>query len=86
MTDLFSLAGRTALVTGGSRGIGRMIAAGFIAQGARVYISNRKTAVAEQPAERRAKDMNDVERPRRRAHGRPRSRSAPPIGRIRPAR
>jgi len=38
---LFSLAGRTALVTGGSRGIGRMIAAGFIAQGARVYITAR---------------------------------------------
>ena len=40
--DLFSLAGRTALITGGSRGIGRMIAAGFLAQGARVYISARK--------------------------------------------
>ena len=33
MNDLFSLAGRTALVTGGSRGIGRMIAAGFLAAG-----------------------------------------------------
>jgi NAD(P)-dependent dehydrogenase (short-subunit alcohol dehydrogenase family) len=32
MNDLFSLAGRTALVTGGSRGIGRMIAAGFLAR------------------------------------------------------
>jgi len=41
-TDLFRLDGRTALVTGGSRGIGRMIAAGFIAQGAKVYISARK--------------------------------------------
>lgn len=40
--DLFSLAGRTALVTGGSRGIGKMIAAGFIAHGAKVYISSRK--------------------------------------------
>ena len=42
MNDLFSLQGRVALVTGGSRGIGQMIAAGFVAQGARVYVSSRK--------------------------------------------
>jgi NAD(P)-dependent dehydrogenase (short-subunit alcohol dehydrogenase family) len=40
-TELFDLRDRVALVTGGSRGIGEMIAAGFVAQGARVYISSR---------------------------------------------
>ena len=50
MQDLFSLAGRTALITGGSRGIGRMIAAGFLRAGARVYISARKAAACDATA------------------------------------
>ena len=41
-STLFSLEGRIALITGGSRNIGKWIAAGFIAQGAKVYISSRK--------------------------------------------
>lgn len=49
-STLFRLDGRIALVTGGSRGIGRMIAAGFIGQGAKVYVSSRKAAACEETA------------------------------------
>ena len=38
INKLFNIDGKTALITGGSRGIGEMIAAGFLANGARVYI------------------------------------------------
>jgi len=55
-SDLFSLKGRVALVTGGSRGIGRMIAAGFLAQGAKVYISSRKAQACEETAAELSKD------------------------------
>jgi NAD(P)-dependent dehydrogenase (short-subunit alcohol dehydrogenase family) len=54
LQDLFSLKDRVALVTGGSRGIGKMIARGFIVQGAKVYITARKAG----PCEATAKELS----------------------------
>jgi NAD(P)-dependent dehydrogenase (short-subunit alcohol dehydrogenase family) len=56
ISELFSVAGKTAIVTGGSRGIGKMIAQGYVENGVKTYITARKAdACAATAAELSAK-------------------------------
>jgi NAD(P)-dependent dehydrogenase (short-subunit alcohol dehydrogenase family) len=55
MDELFSLKGRVALITGGSRGIGKMIAEGFVRGGVKTYISARKAEACEATAKELSK-------------------------------
>jgi NAD(P)-dependent dehydrogenase (short-subunit alcohol dehydrogenase family) len=60
VSGLFDVSGKTALVTGGSRGIGLMIARGLIQAGARVIVSSRKTDALEAAA-RDLAEMGDCQ-------------------------
>ena len=57
MKDLFSIKGKIALVTGGSRGIGEMIAAGFLSSGAKVYICSRKVEACDLAAKKLSQEF-----------------------------
>lgn len=59
-SSLFSVEGRIALVTGGSAGIGRMIAEGLAAAGARVYICARNAEKVAAAAEAIAGDVTGI--------------------------
>ena len=58
ITELFNVSGKVAIVTGGSRGIGEMIASGFLANGVKVYITARKEVPLLEKAEELVKKYN----------------------------
>ena len=51
MDKMYDMAGKTVLITGGSRGLGRSMALGFAAQGADIAIVSRKLDACEEAAE-----------------------------------
>ena len=55
MENLFDINGKVALVTGGSRGIGAMIAEGFVKNGVKTYITSRKSEQCNQKADELSK-------------------------------
>ncbi|HBO15245.1 MAG TPA: 3-oxoacyl-ACP reductase [Porticoccaceae bacterium] len=56
MTDLFDISGKVAVITGGSRGIGRMIATEFVRRGVRTYITSRKA----EPCLKTAQELSEI--------------------------
>ena len=74
MKDLFNVEGKVALVTGGSRGIGAMIAEGFVKNGVKTYITSRKSEQCDNKADELSKfgecisipadltDMNEMDK------------------------
>jgi NAD(P)-dependent dehydrogenase (short-subunit alcohol dehydrogenase family) len=55
VSELFNVSGKVAVVTGGSRGIGEMISAGFLANGVKVYVTARK----EEPLVKKAEELSN---------------------------
>ena len=60
INELFNVSGKVAVVTGGSRGIGEMITAGFLANGVKVYITARKEQSLVEKAEELSNKYNGV--------------------------